>query len=416
METPSAPVPERVTWRTIPAPVRLITIAFILANLGGAMFYDQLAVWLTAELGASLSQLGTFFLVSTLFGAVVRLLGGWISDAIGHFRGLGVGSIIGLAGAILLWLASSWQWALAAYLFVVVGSSLVAPSANAAITNLTPPEIRARTFGITSSVFQIVGVLGPSVGGWVIATHGWKAAMGINALLFIGATALRTSLARLEDQTPRRPRWRIFARDMRLLTASLFVGGAFGLVLLIDICMDFQINLTWPLRSLYLEEVRQMDATGRGLLFTIGGLVGMPAMLLGGWLGDRIGELKTMLLGLGAGIIGFLLFVLLPQTAGLVAAFACWGLVGGLFEPASRALISKSVPKERLGTAFGAVWGSTSLLATPAARLGPWLYETGSPALPFLVAAGLQGLLLAALWLLLPRLERKVAADVAAVQ
>lgn len=413
---PSPAGSERVTWSTIPAPVRQITLAFILANLGGSMFYDQLAVFLTEEMKATLPQLSIFFFVSALFGSVVRILGGWISDAIGHFRGLGVGSIIGLCGATGLFLSWNWLSALVAYLLVNLGSGFVGPSANAAITRLTPEAIRGRTFGLTSSVFQIVAVLGPSLGGWIIYQFGWKAAMGINVVLFVGATWLRTRLASFESLPLTRPRWRIFLRDMSALYASVLIGGIFGIVLLIDIGLDFQINLTFNLRALFLQEVRGLDAGMRGLLFTVSGLVGMPAMLLGGWLGDRIGELRTMLLALIAGALGFLLFPLTGHLAGIILAFALWGLIGGLFEPAARSLISRSIPKERLGIAFGAVWGSTSLMTVPAAHLGPWLYDHGTPALPFHLAAVCLGLVALVLIVQLPRLEARLRSESAAVQ
>ncbi|MEO7993843.1 MAG: MFS transporter [bacterium] len=403
-----------LTWGHLAPAVKLITVAFILANLGGSMIYDQLAVYLTTILKADVDEIGIFFLYASTISTIMLILGGWVSDAIGHFRGLALGSVLGMIGAFLMWWAPTWPIAMVCYTFNLMGMALVGPSATAAITELTPPEQRARTFGLTSSIFQLTSIFGPLTGGYLIAHWGWHGVFLFNACLMGCATLLRSGIARYETQTLRRPRWRGLGANLLGFYGALITGTAIGVIMLVDISNDVQWAMTNNLRSLYLEREILFGPELRGALFTVTGIAALPAMLLGGWLGDRIGELRTMIIGVAVGAVGYLLFATQHSVIGLALPFACWGIVGGLLEPSFRSLISKLVPRERMAVAYGTILGSTNLIALPATRLGPWLYDHYTPQTPFLLALGSQCVVLVLLILTAGRLQQSIATGTAA--
>ncbi|HYE76714.1 MAG TPA: MFS transporter, partial [bacterium] len=235
------------------------------------------------------------------------------------------------------------------------------------------------------------------------------------ACLMLAATLMRAGLMVFETQEPHRPRWRGLGRNLRWFYGSLFAGTVIGIVLLIDISTDFQAALAFNLRSLYLEEVVKLGPQQRGLLFTVSGIAAMPAMVLGGWLGDKIGEVRTILIGVLVGALGYLLFPYQRSVLGLAVPFACWGLMGGMLDPTFRALISKVTPRERLATAFGTIIGSVNLVSFPAAHLGPFIYDKLDPQMPFLIAGIAQGVVFLALLGASGWLARRIAAEQALV-
>lgn len=90
--------------------------------------------------------------------------------------------------------------------------------------------------------------------------------------------------------------------------------------------------------------------------------------LLGGWLGDRIGYRRTMLLGLGCTLLGVLGIIAAPAFGWLLVAYALCGMGGALYLPAMQAYVSSLTTYEQRGRAIGLVelsWALAGLLAVP---------------------------------------------------
>ena len=187
---------------TAPAKTPLISrnllvfmFAMILANIGGSMYGPLLALYLR-DLGANVMQIGWFFTLSQVIPLALQILGGWISDSIGRLRAIALGSLAGIFVYIPLILATSWEWVLLATAISAVTRSLIGPSFDAYIAEEAAPQNRARVFGITQALFQIVSVVGPLLGGWLAQDYGFKPMLVVAALLYIGATLMRVAMAR----------------------------------------------------------------------------------------------------------------------------------------------------------------------------------------------------------------------------
>src|SRR5262249_35490791 len=110
-----------------------------------------------------LGVFGTVFALMQFFFSPVL---GVLSDRFGRRPvillsnfGLGLDSIVMALSPTIGWLF------LGRVLSGITSSSI--PTANAYISDVTPPEKRARAFGIVGAAFGIGFVLGPAVGGWL---------------------------------------------------------------------------------------------------------------------------------------------------------------------------------------------------------------------------------------------------------
>lgn len=89
-----------------------------------------------------------------------------------------------------------------------------------------------------------------------------------------------------------------------------------------------------------------------GLALTVGNIVAVASQLPVGFLVDRLGSRRMLLLGLMVSAIAFIGLGLSPTYPHLVLAWAFVGLSGSVFHPADYAILSAVIPNARVGRAF----------------------------------------------------------------
>jgi len=145
--------------------------AMVLANVASAMYPMLMPLYLT-ELGASITQVGLIFTLTSVVVLILQIFGGWVSDSIGRLRSIAIGSVGGIFGFVAVLLAPTWQWMLAALCVLQFPYALVGPSFGAFIAENSTTENRGKVYGITDTIFQITGVIGPPVADY------WSVDMG----------------------------------------------------------------------------------------------------------------------------------------------------------------------------------------------------------------------------------------------
>ncbi len=153
--------------------MRWFMFAMVLANIGGSMYTILLPIYLT-KLGASVVQVGLVFTLSSVVILVLQIFGGWVSDSIGRLRAIAIGSIGGVIGFGLMLMANSWETMLLAISVNQIPYALVGPSFGAFIAENSTHETRGHVYGITDTIYQISGVIGPPLGGFIAGFYGFK--------------------------------------------------------------------------------------------------------------------------------------------------------------------------------------------------------------------------------------------------
>ena len=119
--------------------MRWFMFAMVLANIAGSMFPMLLPIYLT-DLGASVTQVGLVFTLTSVVILFLQILGGWISDSIGRLRAIAIGSVGGILGYAALLLAPTWEWMLLALAIQQIPYALVGPSFSAFIAEQSTEE------------------------------------------------------------------------------------------------------------------------------------------------------------------------------------------------------------------------------------------------------------------------------------
>src|SRR5713226_7969801 len=89
-----------------------------------------------------------------------------------------------------------------------------------------------------------------------------------------------------------------------------------------------------------------------GLALTVASVVGVAAQLPVGYLVDRVGSRRMLVLGLLLAGFAYLGFGLAPSYSSLLLAMVFVGLANSVFHPADYALLSSKIAPDRLGRAF----------------------------------------------------------------
>ncbi len=380
----------------------LFMVAMVLANVGGNMYGPLLPLYLK-ELDASVIQIGFFFTLSQIVPLALQILGGWLSDSLGRLRSIAMGSLAGVLSYVGLILAPTWQWVLLGEGFSAVTRSLIGPSFGAFIAEQSAEQNRARVFGITETIFMVVGVVGPPLGGWLADTYGFKFMLVCAGLLYTLATIIRVVMARLaargEEANPEKLTLLGLRANLGMMMGLVMAGGLVTWILLTDGVRDVAFSLSFNLLPLYLGDIGGLTIQQIGWLESFFGIFMMLITIPAGWLADRKGERLAIVLGFLLQFTALLTFLRVAGFWGYAMAWALLGLGVGMMSPAYQSLISKAVPEKVRGTAFGLFNTSLGVVSLPAPAIGAQLWERINPKFPFSVTAWLGLLAIIPVWL-----------------
>jgi MFS family permease len=364
--------------------------------------YGPLLPLYLKELNASVVQIGLFFTLVQIIPLALQILGGWISDSLGRLRSIAMGSVAGVFSYVGLILAPTWQWVLVGESLSSVTRSLVGPSFSAFIAEESAEESRARVFGITETIFMIVAVVGPPLGGWLADTYGFRIMLGVAGGLYLIATIIRIAMARSAARTaesdPKKLSVVSLKRDLGLMFALIMAGGLITWILLTDGVRDVAFSMSFTLVPIYLQEFGGMSIQQIGWLESIFGVFMMLTTMPAGWLADKKGDRVPIVLGFLFEFAAMMAFIRVSDFIGYAVAWALFGLGVGLMSPAYQSLISKAVPEKMRGTAFGFFQTSLGVVSLPAPWIGAQLWERVSPRFTFSLTAWLGLLSIIPVW------------------
>ncbi len=385
----------------------LFMLAMILANLGGNMYGPLESLYLK-ELGASIGQIGLFFTLASMAPLVLQILGGWMSDSLGRLKAIAIGSVFGTVAQVILVLSTSWGWVLLSSVVGAVARSLVGPSFDAFIAENSSEHNRARVFGVTQTLFGVVSVLGPPLGGWLVQNFSFKTMLVVSAALYIAATIIRLGMARRAAQKDSHAHTRPpltfdgLKSNLGAMSGLRFSGGVLTWILLTDGVRDISFAISFNFMGLYMEQVAAMNFEQIGWSSGIFGLFMMLFMIPGGWLSDKTSERVAIALGFLLMAIAIGIIAVVPPASPFWLYATGWALAGtgvALVSPAYQSLISKAVPAHLRGTAFGLFSTSLGLVSLPAPLIGGFLWENISPQFPFGITAAVSLLCIVPVWL-----------------
>jgi DHA1 family tetracycline resistance protein-like MFS transporter len=348
--SPAAPATSKAAFYFI-----LITVAFDFLAFGiiAPVLPDLIRQFQGGDFARASAITGYFGLGwATMQFIFSPLLGAW-SDRFGR-RPVILISCFGLAiDYIFMALAPSLRWLFVGRLVSGITTSNVA-TAFAYVTDVTPPEKRAKPFGLISAAFGLGFVIGPAIGGYLgdinLRFPFWAAAGLSLANAIYGYFILPESLP---PERRAKSAWHMAnpLGALGLLRSHRELAGL-SIVLTLYYLAHNSLPSLWALYTEYRYSWSHRDV-GSSLT-----LVGVCAALVSGVLVGpfvkRFGERRSVLSGLMFGVLGFAGFALAARGWVILAVIpfiALWGIAA----PAMQSLMSRHVDPSAQGKLQGAI-------------------------------------------------------------
>ena len=341
---------------------------------------------------------------------------GSLSDQYGR-RPVILLSCAGLAADYVLMALAPGLWWLALGRIIAGVTSSSFTTIYAYMADVTPPEQRARAYGLIGAAFSGGFVLGPFLGGF-LGEIGPRAPFWAAAVM--SGIAFCYGLLVLPESLPVEKRMRFSWRRanpvgaMVLLLRHRELSGLAGVTFL----LHFAHHVFSTVFVLYAGYRYGWGPREVGLLLAmVGGIDMVVQGVLTGPIVKRLGDRGTMILGLFGGTLGVALMGWAPTGWFFIAAMlpnALWGLA----MPTLQSLMTRQVSESEQGQLQGATMSVASIAGVVSPLFFGWVYSisVGEMApvrimgLAFYIAAGV--LLVASVigWLVARRAERTEAA------
>lgn len=396
--------------------LRWFMLAMILANIAGQMIYSMLSLYLI-DLGASVGQVGLVFTIASLIPIILQIFGGWLSDTVGRLRAIAIGSAISVFGYLVFFISPSWEWVMLGLCVEFVSSSFVGPSFSAYIAEQSDEATRGRVYGLTSGIYMVVTVIGPTLAGMLAYRMNFRFMFVVAFIFYALATVVRIWMALSERfkpaRTPEKPTWNGLSIQLKAMFGLLFAGGILTWIWITDAIGDTAFNMIGELFPIYLSDVGKLTVEHIGLLGSAWGISSILASFLGGWLSDKWSERSIIASGFLLITLGLFTMVLSRSSLAFLGSRILDGFGSGLLMPSYNSLISKVVPEDKRGLAFGFFGTSLGILSLPMPWIGAQLWERFTPQLPFWMTAIVCAITIPIAWVkfILPKINNPTPVD-----
>jgi MFS transporter, DHA1 family, tetracycline resistance protein len=318
---------------------------------------------------------------------------GNLSDRYGR-RPVLLASLLGFAiDYLFLAFAPTLAWLFVGRIIAgITGASFT--TASAYIADISTPENRAKNFGMIGAAFGLGFIIGPAIGG-LLGGFGTRVPFMVSAgLCFLnflyGLLVLPESL---KQENRRKFEWKRSLPGVSLYKLRKYPALS-GLVfsLFLVYLGSHAVHSNW---SFFTIERFNWSSSMIGIsLATVGLLVGVVQAGLTRVVNPKLGNEKSIYIGLALYSVGMLLFAFATQSW-MMFAFLVPYCLGGICGPALQAVMAGYVPPNEQGELQGSLTALTSLttIIGPPLMTNVFAHFTGKtahtyfPGAPFLVGA-----------------------------
>ena len=383
------------------------------------------------DLHSNLVRMTWVLMAYLLVSTVLLLTFGRMADMFGRVKMYNLGFIIFTLGSVACGFSQSDTMLIGSRVVQGLGGAMLSANAMAIITEVFPAKQRGQAMGINAITWGAGSVLGPVLGGIILAIGSWRWIFLVNLPIGIVATLLAYLLLHDIAPNPKGERFDLLGallfsvglvalllaitsgigsgwftppilglfalavvslglfvvRELRfafpMLDLSLFANRTYGFSVAAAALQSLAIFAVNFLLIFYLQGVRAFSPLTAALLILPMPLVGSIVGPLSGRWADRIGGTIPATLGLVAQTLALLvLFMLTPTTPYPILALALtlMGVGSGLFWSPNTSMTMGAAPRNRLGVAsatlntmrnVGMVFSFALALAVAAAAMPP---------------------------------------------
>ena len=358
-------------------------ISLVLATLGGAGMWAVVVVLpaVQEEFGVDRAEASLPYTMTMLGFALGNVLLGRLMDTAGYWKPALASSIALGLGFLLASVSPSVALLSAAQgLLIGLGSAATFGPLIADISHWFDRR-RGIAVAIVACGNYLAGAIWPMAMQPFLASEGWRATyFGIGVICLVGMVPLTLLLRRqpphltAANPQPSRP----------LLDAGISPRALQGLLAIAGLGCCVAMSMPQVHIVAYCADLGYGVARGAEMLalMLLGGVVSRVAS---GFIADRIGAVRTLLIGSVLQGLSLLLYIPFDGLASLYVVSAVFGLSQGGIVPSYALIVREYMPGHEAGRRVGIVIMATILGMALGGWMSGWIYDlTGSYAAAFL--------------------------------
>ena len=347
-----------------------LAVALTLSTIGGVGMWSVVVALpsLQAEFGVARGDASLPYTLTMIGFGIASIFMGRLADRVGIFIPVGIGTILLALGFIAASRAETiGQFTLIQGLLIGAGSSVTfAPLL--ADTSLWFSKNRGLAVGIIASGNYLAGTIWPPILTYFMQTVGWRSTY-LGVALFCLAAMLPLAVV-----LRRRPPAQVVTVDAARREAAkqrpLGLSPSALQFILIVAGVSCCVAMSMPQVHIiaYCGDLGFGPARGAQML-SLMLACGIVSRLSFGWISDRIGGLRTLLLGSSLQALALLLFVPFNGLASLYLLSALFGLFQGGIVPSYAIIVREFFPAKEAGARVSMVITATMF----GMALGGWM-------------------------------------------
>ena len=352
-----------------------LAAALLIGTLGGVGMWSVVVVLpaVQAEFAVDRGAASLPYSLTMIGYAVGSVFMGRWTDRVGIFRPVVAGALaLGLGYVAAGFARNLWEFALAqAVLIAAIGSSPLFGPLMADVSWWFR-KYRGFALSICACGNYFAGTIWPPIINYFMQAHGWRATqigMGIVLMIlmlplaFLFRRPAPTQDAPRPTQTAGSPPPHDFSRPFGLTpnTAQMLIALA-GVACCVAMSMP-QVHIV-----AYCSDLGYGVARGAEMLSIMMGF-GIVSRILSGYISDKIGGLKTLLIGSFLQGVALALYVIVDGLTSLYVVSALFGLFQGGIVPSYALIVREYFPANEAGTRVSIALTATML----GMALGGWL-------------------------------------------
>ncbi len=350
---------------------RRLVCALALMTMGSCGMYVVVVVLpaVQAEFGVNRADASLPYTLTMIGFGVGGMLMGRLADRFGVMVPLLLGAVsLGLGFALAAMATNIWLFALAHGLLIGLMGSSTTYAPLIADTSLWFNRYRGIAVAVCASGNYVAGTIWPPIVQHFIDTAGWRNTyFGLAAFCFVGMSGLALLMRRRPPsvQTSVQERATAVANSrpfgLAPRTAQILLCIA-GLACCVAMAMP-QVHIV-----AYCGDLGYGAARGAQMLSLMLGF-GIVSRLTFGFICDRIGGLRTLLLGSALQTVALILFLPFDGLVSLYVISVLFGLFQGGIIPSYAIIVREHFPSAEAGARLGAILMFTML----GMALGGWM-------------------------------------------
>ena len=350
------------------------------------MVFPYLSIYIVA-LGATATQLGAINSAGMVAAAILGPSTGWLIDRIGAKKVYLAGIVMLVLSYLTYSLAQNWPMTLVAMVGYWLGYSTSILGCATVCGNCLSSRDRATGMMICETVAAgLLGMAGPLIGAWLVASSGGVGVSGIRPLFFVATVVTLGSFALVRTQLSDR-RW-VNVRAMpnrmfRDLHQVLKEGKHLKKWLVVTSVSQLPIAMVFPFAQVYAHSVKGADAYVLGAMVTGCAVTSILFAIPLGRLADRSGRKTILYMTMPLFWVSNLVLVWAPDSTFLIIA----GVLQGFYfiaSPIGGAMERELVPAEQMGRWLGITRFFRMLLSALMAVVAGIMWDRVGPQYVFL--------------------------------